>query len=358
MMPQTLWRMIALTAAGSLAACAGAERPVTLTGAGATFPYIIYSHWIQTYNAEHPNVVINYQSIGSGGGIRQFSDGTVDFGASDAPMRDSAIAAIGGNVLHIPTVLGADVATYNLPGVEGLRFTPETLADIFLGRITTWNDARIASVNPGVTLPNQPIVVVHRSDGSGTTFIWTDYLSKVSPEWLERVGRGTSVNWPTGLGGKGNEGVMATVQQTPGALGYVELGYAQANREKVGIGLVRNRAGDFIEPTTASITAAAAGAMSEMGPETDFRVSITDPPGTDAYPIASFTWLLVYREYQDAAKAGALTRFVWWALTEGQGAAPELGYAPLPTEMQPWIEARLRTIAAAGQPVWSGPEGE
>lgn len=353
-------RVAAFVIAASLAACAGAERPVALTGAGATFPYIIYSNWIQTYNAAHPDVTINYQSIGSGGGIRQFSDGTVDFGGTDAPMSDSAIAAIGGNVLHIPTVLGGVVATYNLPGVVGVRFTPETLADIFLGRITTWNDARIASSNPGATLPNQSIVVVHRSDGSGTTFVWTDYLSKVSPEWLERVGRGTSVNWPTGLGGKGNEGVMATVQQTPGALGYVELGYALANREKVGVGIVRNRAGNFIEPTVTSVTAAAAGAMSDMGPDTDFRVSITDPSGDDAYPIASFTWLLLHREYEDedADKARALAHFVWWALTEGQSAAPELGYAPLPQEMQPWIEARLRAITAAGQPVWAGPEGE
>jgi phosphate transport system substrate-binding protein len=323
----------------------------TLTGAGATFPNIIYQDWILTYNKAHPDVRLNYQSIGSGGGIRQFSDGTVDFGASDAPMTDSAIAAIGGNVLHIPTVLGGDVATYNLPGVTAtLRFTPDLLADIFLGRVTKWSDARVAAVNPGVRLPDQDIVVVHRSDGSGTTFIWTDYLSKVSPEWAQRVGRGTSVNWPVGLGGKGNEGVTALVKQTPGALGYVELGYALANG--LPAASIRNKAGTFVAPTLESITAAAASAMRAMGPNTDFRVSITDPEGARAYPIASFTWLLLHRQYRDAEKARALVAFVWWAVTDGQARAGPLGYAPLPRELRPWIEAQLKAITADGKPVW------
>lgn len=335
-----------LTLAGPAAA------QVKLNGAGATFPYIIYQDWMITYNKAHPDVQLNYQSIGSGGGIRQFSDGTVDFGATDAPMKDSAIAAINSNVLHIPTVLGGDVPTYNLADVKTtLRFTPDVLADIFLGKITKWNDARIAAANPGVTLPNADIVVVHRTDGSGTTFIWTDYLSKVSPEWEQKVGRGTSVNWPVGLGGKGNEGVTATVQQTPGAIGYVELGYAMAN--KLPAGIVRNKAGKFITPALESITAAAAGAMQTMGAGTDFRVSITNADGATAYPIASFTWFLLHKQYTDAAKATALVKFVWWAETAGQLRAAPLGYAPLPPQLRPWIEARLKSITVDGRVAWS-----
>ena len=342
--------LFALAAALTLAVPAAAQ--VKLNGAGATFPNIIYQDWMLSYNQTHPDVQLNYQSIGSGGGIRQFSDGTVDFGATDAPMKDSAITAINGNVLHIPTVLGGDVPTYNLPEVkETLRFTPDVLADIFLGKITKWSDARITAVNPGVKLPATDVVVVHRSDGSGTSFIWTDYLSKVSPEWEQKVGRGTSVNWPVGLGGKGNEGVTATVKQTPGAIGYVELGYATAN--KLPAGSVRNKAGKFITPALESITAAAAGAMQAMGPNTDFRVSITNPEGDKAYPIASFTWFLLHKEYVDAAKAGALVKFVWWAETEGQTKAEPLGYAPLPKQLRPWIEARLKTISAGGKPVWT-----
>jgi phosphate transport system substrate-binding protein len=325
---------------------------VKLNGAGATFPNIIYQDWMLTYNKAHPEVQLNYQSIGSGGGIRQFSDNTVDFGATDAPMKDSAIAAINGNVLHIPTVLGGDVPTYNLPEVKAtLRFTPDVLADIFLGKITKWSDARIASANPGIRLPDTDIVVVHRSDGSGTSFIWTDYLSKVSPEWEQKVGRGTSVNWPVGLGGKGNEGVTATVKQTPGGMGYVELGYAIANQ--LPAGSVRNKAGKFIAPSLESITAAAAGAMKEMGANTDFRVSITNPDGETAYPVSSFTWLLLRKTYDDAAKAAALVKFVWWAETEGQSRAGSLGYAPLPKQLAPWIEARLKSITVAGKPVWT-----
>src|SRR5438105_915097 len=276
--------LIALAAALTLVAPAAAQ--VKLNGAGATFPNIIYQDWMLTYNKTHSDVQLNYQSIGSGGGIRQFSDGTVDFGATDAPMKDSAIAAINGNVLHIPTVLGGDVPTYNLPDVKAtLKFTPDVLADIFLGKLTKWSDARIASANPGVKLPDADIVVVHRSDGSGTTFIWTDYLSKVSPEWEQKVGRGPSVNWPVGLGGKGNEGVTATVKQTPGAIGYVELGYAMANQ--LPAGSVRNKAGKFIAASLESITAAAAGAMKDMGPNTDFRLSITKPAGDAVQPTTS-----------------------------------------------------------------------
>ncbi len=343
---------------GIVGALASAAHPLTaqvrLNGAGATFPNIIYQTWILTYNQKFDNVEINYQSIGSGGGIRQFSDKTVDFGGTDAPMTDSAIAAIGGSALHIPTVLGAVVPTYNLQGItQPVRFTPDVLADIFLGKITSWGDARIASVNPGVTFPKQDIIVVHRSDGSGTSFIFSDYLSKVSPDWLQKVGRGTSVNWPVGLGGRGNEGVTATVRQTPGAIGYVELGYALIN--KMAFGTLQNKSGNWIVPSLVSVTAAAQGAMAQMGPNTDFRVSITDSPGAQAYPISSFTWFLLRKDYPDAAKARELVKFVWWALTEGQTKAPALGYAPLPKEMRPWIEARLKAITSGGRLVWKGP---
>ncbi|MGH7531387.1 MAG: phosphate ABC transporter substrate-binding protein PstS [Gemmatimonadales bacterium] len=347
--------LMALGIVGALAgAPAAAPAQVRLNGAGATFPNIIYQNWILTYNQQFDNVEINYQSIGSGGGIRQFSDRTVDFGGSDAPMTDSAITAIDGNVLHIPTVLGAVVPTYNLPGLsQPVRFTPDVLADIFLGTITSWNDPRLTSINPGARLPDQDIIVVHRSDGSGTTFVWVDYLTKVSPEWARRVGRGTSVRWPVGLGGRGNEGVTATTRQTPGAIGYVELGYAIIL--KMPVGVVRNKSGNWITPTIESVTAAAAGAMEDMGPNTDFRVSITDPAGPQAYPIASFTWLLLRKQYPEAAKARELVKFVWWALTEGQAKAAPLGYAPLPKELLPWIQARLKTITAGGRPVWTGP---
>ena len=341
-----------LLALAALALAVPAAAQVKLNGAGATFPNIIYQDWILAYNKAHPDAQLNYQSIGSGGGIRQFSDGTVDFGATDAPMKDSAIAAIQGNVLHIPTVLGGDVPTYNLPEIkETLRFTPDILADIFLGKITKWSDARLAAVNPGVKLPAEDIVIVHRSDGSGTTFIWTDYLSKVSTEWDQKVGRGTSVNWPVGLGGKGNEGITATVKQTHVALRYVELGYAMANQ--LPAGMVRNKAGKFITPSLESITAAAAGAMKEMGPSTDFRVSITNPEGDAAYPVSSFTWFLLHQQYEDATKAATLVKFVWWAETDGQSRAAPLGYAPLPKPLRPWIEARLKTITAGGKAVWT-----
>ena len=337
-------RAIALVAL--LCAAAPAAAQVQLNGAGATFPNIIYSKWMLTFNQANPTIQLNYQSVGSGGGIRQFSDGTVDFGGTDAPMTDSAIAAIQGNVLHIPTVLGAIVATYNLPGVtQQLKFTPDVLADIFLGKITKWNDARIASVNAGVTLPATDIVVVHRADGSGTSFGWTDYLTKVSPTWAAQVGKGTSVNWPVGLGGRGNEGVAATVNQTPGAIGYVELGYATIN--KMAYGQVRNSAGNFVAPTLEAVTAAAAGVLSKMGANTDFRVSLTNPDGATAYPISTMTWLLVHKTYADAAKAKALVQFIWWAETEGQAMASSLGYAPLPQQLRPWIEARLKSVTGS-----------
>ncbi|HWC73900.1 MAG TPA: phosphate ABC transporter substrate-binding protein PstS [Gemmatimonadales bacterium] len=340
-----------LALATLLAAAVPAAAQVQLNGAGASFPNIIYQDWILTYNQSHPDVKLNYQSIGSGGGIRQFSDGTVDFGASDAPMTDSAIAAIQGNVLHIPTVLGAVVITYNLPEVkQQLKFTPDVLADIFLGKITKWNDSRIASVNSGVSLPGSDIVVAHRSDGSGTSYIFTDYLSKVSPEWKEKVGKGTAVNWPVGIGGKGNEGVAASVAQTPGGIGYVELAYANTN--KLQYAQLRNQSGKFINPTLEATTAALAGAMKMMGPTTDFRVSITDSPAPTAYPIASMTYLLLHKTYSDDAKAQALVKFVAWAESEGQGKASSLGYAPLPKDLHPWIEARLKSITVNGKSAW------
>ncbi len=338
-----------------LGAAAPAVAGAQLNGAGATFPNIIYQNWMLTYNQLHADVKLNYQSIGSGGGIRQFSDGTVDFGGTDAPMTDSAIAAINGNVLHIPTVLGAVVAAYTLPDVsQPVRLTPDVLADVFLGKITKWNDARLASINPGVTLPNQDILVVHRSDGSGTSFVWTDYLSKVSPEWAQKVGKGPSVSWPVGLGGRGNEGVAATIRQTPGAIGYIELGYAVIN--KMPFAVLRNQSGNWITASLESVTAAAAGAMKDMGPNTDFRVSITNSSGAQAYPAASFTWLLVHKTYSDTAKARQLVQFIWWAETEGQAKAPELGYAPLPQQLRPWIQARLKSVTAGGRSVWKTAE--
>src|SRR5256712_4362340 len=348
-MKRALLAVLALAGAVPLAA------QIQLNGAGATFPNIIYQNWILTYNQAHPDAKLNYQSIGSGGGIRQFSDGTVDFGGTDAPMTDSAIAAINGNVFHIPTVLGAVVAAYNLPDVaQPVRFSPDVLADIFLGKVTKWNDARLSSINPGVTLPNQDIIVVHRADGSGTSFVWTDYLSKVSPEWQQKVGKGPSVNWPVGLGGRGSEGVSATVSQTPGAIGYVELAYATTN--KIQFGTVRNSSGNWITPTLEAVTAAAAGAMKDMGPNTDFRVSITNSSGAQAYPISTFTWLLVHKTYSDTAKARALVHFIWWAESDGQAKAPELGYAPLPKELHSWIQARLKSVMAGGRPVWKAAE--
>jgi len=310
-----------------------------LTGAGATFPNPIYTKWFDAYQKE-TGVRINYQSIGSGGGIRQYTAGTIDFGASDAPMTDEQVKAVNGNVLHIPTVLGAVVATYNLPGVgkTALRLDGATLADIFLGRISTWKDRRITSLNPGVNLPEQDIIVVHRSDGSGTTFIFTDYLSRISGQWKAQVGRATSVQWPTGLGGKGNEGVTQLVKQTEGAIGYVELIYAISN--DLPYAWLKNAEGAFVEPTLKSVSAAAAGA--ELGPETDFRVSITNAGGKESYPISSFTWLLVQRQPRDSIKARLLHAFLTWMLDpEAQRMAADLHYSPLPLPLIEQIQRRL-----------------
>jgi len=308
----------------------GAAQQVLINAGGATFPYPIYSKWFDEYHKKLPNIAINYASIGSGGGIAQVTAGTVDFGASDGPMTDAAIkefqAKRGSTILHFPTVLGADVPTYNIPGVAAsLNFTGEALAAIFMGKITKWNDPEIMKANPGVKLPSNNIVVVHRSDNSGTTFIWTDYLSKVSKEWEMKVGRGTGVNWPVGLGGKGNEGVSGSVQQTANSLGYVELAYAIQN--KMTYGKVKNAAGEFVQASLASVTAAAAG-MKEM-PE-DFRVSITNAPGKGVYPISSFTWLLIPSKIADPAKKKAIKEFLTWMLADGQKLTEPLLYAPLP----------------------------
>ena len=333
-----------------LAGSAWAQGTMRLNGAGATFPYPIYSKWMLEYHTAHPTVEINYQSIGSGGGIRQFTDHTVDFGASDGPMTDAQIAAVNGNVYHLPTVLGSVVPTYNIPGVTAqLKFTGDVLAGIWLGQITKWNDSRLTALNPGVQLPDQDIVVAHRSDGSGTTYIWTDYLSKVSPDWSQRVGKGTSVNWPVGLGGQGNPGVANIVKQTPGSIGYVELIYAIQNH--IGFGLVRNKAGNFIEASLATTTNAAAGAVASLDPNTDFRISITDADGAQSYPIASFTWLLIPKEMTDMAKARALLEFVWWATHGGQQYNEALAYARLPEPVVRLEEERLKGVTVNGHPV-------
>jgi phosphate transport system substrate-binding protein len=323
------------------------SQSVDLTGAGATFPYPIYSKWFSDY-AKLTGVKINYQSIGSGGGIRQLSEGTVDFGASDSPMSDEEMAkAKGGPIIHFPTVIGADVITYNLPGVTApLKLTPVAIADIFLGRIIKWNDTRIASLNPGVSLPGQDILVVHRSDGSGTTYIFTDYLSTAVPAWKTSVGKGKEVKWPVGLGAKGNEGVAGQVKQTPGSVGYVELAYAKQNN--LPIAAVRNKAGQFVAASVPAVTAAAAGVASALPANTDYRVSIVDAPGADSYPISSFTWILVYQRQRDAVKGKKLVDFLNWALTDGEKEAVTLDYAPLPTDMATNVKARLATIDLSG----------
>jgi phosphate transport system substrate-binding protein len=304
--------------------------PMLINGAGATFPYPIYSKWFDEYTRANPDFRFNYQSIGSGGGIRQASEQTVDFGATDGPMNDEQLKKAKVKLLHFPTVLGAVVPTYHIPGVNAeLKFTPEALAGIFLGKITKWNDPEIAKPNPGVKLPNNPIIVVHRSDGSGTSYVWTDYLSKVSPEWEKKVGRGTSVNWPVGLGGKGNEGVAGLVKQSPYSIGYVELIYAEQN--KISYGLVKNSAGHFIKASLKTTSNAAAGAAKAM--PADFRVSITNAPGDETYPISTFTWLLIPEKIGDPVKGKAIVGFLHWMLKEGQTYAPNLTYAPLPKEV-------------------------
>jgi phosphate transport system substrate-binding protein len=312
----------------------------TINGAGATFPNPIYSKWFSEYHNLHPDIQINYQPIGSGGGIRQVLAGTVDFGATDGPMTDDQLSQAKGKIFHVPTVLGADVPAYNIPGVTGeLKFTPETLAGIFLGKISSWNDPTIAKDNPGVTLPNAPIIVVHRSDGSGTTYIWVDYLCKVSPEWQSQVGKGTSVKWPVGLGGKGNEGVAGMIRQMQGSIGYIELIYALQNH--IPYGIVKNAAGNFVKASLDSVTAAA-GSVKSM--PADFRVSITNPPGKDAYPIASFTWLLMPAQSKDPAKGKILVDFLNWMLDHGQQMTADLSYAPLPASVAEKVRAEIKQI--------------
>jgi len=311
-----------------------------LNGAGATFPYPIYSKWFSEYHNQHPDIEINYQSIGSGGGIRQVTAKTVDFGASDGPMTDQQLADAKFKIIHLPTVLGADVPAYNVPGIKTeLKFTPDVLAGIFLGKITSWNDSAIAKANPGVSLPNQPIVVVHRSDGSGTTYVWTDYLSKISPDWNSQVGKGTSVKWPTGIGAKGNEGVAGMIRQMEGAVGYVELVYAVQNN--ISYGSVQNAAGSFVKASLDSITAAAAS-MKSMPP--DFRVSITNAPGKDAYPISSFTWLLIPAEWSDKNKQKVMVDFLNWMLEQGQTMTAQLSYAPLPQSVKEKEREAIKAI--------------
>jgi phosphate transport system substrate-binding protein len=311
-----------------------------INGAGATFPYPIYSKWFDEYHKKFPNIQINYQSIGSGGGIRQTLEGTVDFGATDGPMTDEQLQQAKVKILHFPTVLGADVAAYNIPGVsQELNFTPEVLAGIFLGTIKKWNDPQITKANAGVSLPDKDIVVVHRSEGSGTTYVWTDYLAKVSPEWKSKVGVGASVNWPVGLGGKGNETVTGLIKQTPNSIGYIELIYAIQN--KMPFAKIRNASGNFVKADLASVTAAAAAASKNM--PADFRVSITNAAGPDAYPISSFTWLLIPSKIQDPAKKKAITEFLQWMLTEGQSMAEPLSYAKLPAEV---VAMEQKTIGA------------
>ncbi len=334
-----LLTVLAVAVAG-ITVSAGA---VQITGAGATFPYPIYSKWFSEYHKLHPDVEINYQSIGSGGGIRQLTSRTVFFGATDGPMTSDQLLAAPGKVLHFPTVLGADVPVYNLPGVSAeLKFTGPLLAEIFLGRVTKWNDPQIAKINGGVSLPSTEITVVHRSDGSGTTYIWADYLAKVSPDWKAKVGVATSVNWPVGVGGKGNEGVAGLVQQTPGAIGYVELVYAL--QSKITYGAVQNAAGEFLRATPGSVTKAAEAAASKM--PADFRVSITNAPGAGVYPISSFTWLLLYENPQDKAKGKVMVEFLKWALTDGQAFAGQLGYAPVPKNV---VEMEMRALAGIKQ---------
>ena len=329
----------------ALSVVALAHAALSITGAGATFPYPIYSKWFDEYKKKNPTIEINYQSIGSGGGIRQVTEGTVDFGASDGPMNDEQLKAFqdkhGFGLLHFPTVLGADVPTYNIPGVTAsLNFTPEALAGIFLGKITKWNDPAIAGANKGVNLPGNDIVVVHRSEGSGTTYIWTDYLSKVSDEWKNKVGKGASVNWPVGLGGKGNEGVTGQIKNAPNSIGYVELIYAVSNN--IPYGNVQNSSGAFVKADLASVSAAAAAAAKTM-PD-DFRVSITNPAGKAAYPIASFTWLLIPEKFSDSAKRDAIKGFVSWMLKDGQNYVEQLSYAKLPKEVVTMEEKALAKV--------------
>lgn len=341
--------IVALTVLGSLFSMSHQVSAQTLiNGAGATFPYPIYSKWFNEYAKIDPSARFNYQSIGSGGGIRQLKAGTVDFGASDAALSDEELKQMPQEILHIPTVAGAVVITYNLPGAgKGLKLTPDALADVYLGRVTKWNDAKIASLNTNMNLPGQQIIVVHRSDGSGTTNIFTTYLSAISNTWATKVGKGTSVNWPVGLGGKGNEGVAGQVKQMPGAIGYVELAYAEQN--KLSHALLKNRAGRFIEPSLEATSAAVAGAIAEL--VKDVRVSIVNSADERAYPIVGLTYLLLYKAQDDQKKAASLTKFLWWAIHDGQRYAPRLLYAPLSPQLVKVIEPKIKQITFQGKPV-------
>jgi phosphate transport system substrate-binding protein len=347
--PQLLACVCAVVVLATSFACnggaGGTNGTVSLHGAGATFPNPLYQKWLSEYEKVKSNVRIDYQSIGSGGGIKQLKEQTVDFGASDAPMKDEDLKSAPGEILHIPTVLGAVVITYNLAGVnQPLRFSSDVIADIYLGKVTKWNDARIAADNPGVTLPANDITVVHRSDGSGTSAVFTDYLSKVSAEWKEKVGSGTSPSWPLGLGGKGNEGVTGQVKNTPNTIGYVELAYAVQN--KLPVAHIKNSSGSFVEPSIDSVTAAAAASAANT-PE-DLRVSITNAAGAQAYPIASYTYILVYKEQKDAAKGKVLVDFLWWGIHDGESFAKDLQYAPLPADIVKRAETKINSITAGG----------
>ncbi len=333
--------MLALAALAALTAAGNARAEVLINGAGATFPYPLYSKWFSEYAKIDPSVKFNYQSIGSGGGIKQISAQTVDFGASDKFLSDEELKGAPGKLLHIPTVMGAVVVTYNLPGIgKGLKLSSEALAQIYEGKITSWNDAKIAKDNAGVQLPNKPIIVVHRSDGSGTTSIFTDYLASVSPEWAKSVGKGASVKWPVGLGGKGNEGVAGQIKTTPATIGYVELAYAFEN--KLPYAFLKNSAGNFVEPSIASTSAAAAGAAKSM--PADYRISLVNQPGKGAYPIVGFTWLLVYQDQKDKAKGKKLVEFLNWELRQGQKMADKLLYAPLPANVAKMVEKTVKSI--------------
>src|ERR1051326_3640276 len=333
-------------------ACNGAKGPssgsVSLQGAGARFPNPLYQKWLSEYGQHQHNVKIDYQSIGSGGGIKQLKEQTIDFGASDAPMKDEDLKSAPGEILHVPTVLGAVVITYNLSGLsQPLRFSPETLADIFLGKITKWNDAKIAADNAGVTLPTQNITVVHRSDGSGTSAVFTDYLSKISPEWKEKGGAGTSPSWPVGVGGKGNEGVTGQVKSTPNTIGYIELAYAVQNN--LPVAQLKNASGSFVTPSIDSVTAAAAASAAST-PD-DLRMNITNAMGAQSYPISSYTYIIVYKDQKDAAKGKALVDFLWWGIHNGEAFAKPLQYAPLPDDIVKRAEAKINAITSGGKPL-------
>jgi len=337
--------VVALAFAGCNSGGSGGSSAVSLQGAGATFPNPLYQKWLSEYGKVHPNVKIDYQSIGSGGGIKQLKEQTVDFGASDAPMKDEDLKSAPGEILHIPTVLGAVVITYNLAEVsKTLRFSPDVLADIFLGKITKWNDPRIVADNPGVTLPGADITVVHRSESSGTSAVFTDYLSKVSPEWKQKVGAGVSPSWPIGIGGKGNEGVTGQVKNTPHTIGYIELAYAVQN--KLTVAKIKNASGTFIDPSIDAVTAAASASAANV-PD-DLRVSITNAAGPQVYPISSYTYILVYKNQKDAGKGKALVDFLWWGIHDGENYAKDLQYAPVPADIVKRAEAKINSVTAGG----------